>query len=77
MQGGFVGTVHKGDWRHDFESEPVMLYSELDEKRNELRKVKSIATAIMIFPMVLGQQGIPGSVKNHPAYLGYQSGWTV
>lgn len=30
----------KVQWLHDFESEPVMIYVELDENRNELRKVE-------------------------------------
>lgn len=27
-------------WLHDFEDEPVLLYSEMDEERNELRKIE-------------------------------------
>lgn len=27
-------------WIHDFQDEPILLYSELDCKRNEIRKVK-------------------------------------
>jgi len=40
FRGALLEKYIKVTWRHNFESEPVMLYSELDENRNELRKVE-------------------------------------
>lgn len=33
-------TYIKVQWIHDFEDEPILLYSELDSMRNEVRKVE-------------------------------------
>ncbi|MBP3611324.1 MAG: hypothetical protein J6J42_13430 [Lachnospiraceae bacterium] len=33
-------TYIKVQWIHDFQDEPILLYSELDSKRNEIRKVE-------------------------------------
>lgn len=33
-------TYIKVVWIHDFQDEPILLYSELDSKRNEIRKVE-------------------------------------
>ena len=33
-------TYLKVEWKHDIDDEPVMLYSELDDHRMELRKVE-------------------------------------
>lgn len=33
-------TYIKVQWIHDFQYEPIFLYSELDSKRNEIRKVE-------------------------------------
>lgn len=33
-------TYIKVHWIHDFEDEPIFLYSELDSKRNEIRKIE-------------------------------------
>ena len=33
-------TYIKVQWIHDFQDEPIFLYSELDSKRNEIRKVE-------------------------------------
>ena len=33
-------TYIKVQWIHDFQDEPIFLYSELDSRRNEIRKVE-------------------------------------
>ena len=33
-------TYIKVQWIHDFQDEPIFLYSELDSERNEIRKVE-------------------------------------
>ena len=33
-------TYIKVQWTHDFQDEPILLYSELDSKRNEIRNVE-------------------------------------
>lgn len=33
-------TYMKVQWIHDFQDEPILLYSELDGKRNEIRKIE-------------------------------------
>ena len=33
-------TYIKVQWIHNFEDEPILLYSELDSMRNEVRKVE-------------------------------------
>ncbi len=35
-----MNTYLKVRWRHDFPEDPVLLYSELDSKRYEVRKVE-------------------------------------
>ena len=37
----------KVSWKHNFHDEPVLMYSELDEKRNEIRKVEIYRDGIM------------------------------
>lgn len=40
-------TYIKVSWKHSFSDEPVLMYSELDENRNEIRKVEIYRDGIM------------------------------
>ncbi len=40
-------TYIKVRWKHNFQDEPVLLFSELDGSRNEIRKVEIFRNEIM------------------------------
>jgi hypothetical protein len=71
-------TYLKIDWIHDFSDEPIALYSELDEFRNEIRKVELFRDGVMgyadrhteIGGSVLSAEPIPetGKIAHDPQF---------
>lgn len=39
----------KVNWKHDFQNEPIILYSELDKEMNEIRKVEVYRNNVLGF----------------------------
>lgn len=45
-------TYIKVFWKHSFLDEPVLMYSELDENRNEIRKIEIYRDGMMGYAWV-------------------------